>query len=107
MRHCHVSARCRSFSRKAGGGGGGRTPPTSELPAQSRLRAHRPPPLHVLNLVNEQPFSFFDLTYGDVEASTRLSERGGALSAAQRDGAVSDYQPCAEEAPAHSAWLWK
>lgn len=106
MRRCHVSARCRGYSRKVGGSGG-RTPQTSELPAQPRLRTHRPPPLHALNLVNEQPFSFFDLTYGDAEASSRLPERGGALSAAQRDGAVSDYQLCAEEAPAHSACLWK
>lgn len=44
------------------------------------------------------PFALFALTHGDVGASARLPVRGGALSAAQRDSAVSDYQPCAEEA---------
>lgn len=31
---------------------------------------------------------------------------GGTLSVAQRDSAVSDYKPCAEEPPAQSASLW-
>lgn len=33
-------------------------------------------------------------------------ESGGTLSVAQRDSAVSDYRPCAEEPPAQSASLW-
>lgn len=115
-------------ARKVGAHSSSRHQNPCTLPAQLWLRAkrwtHRPPPPPLrcmcagsgsfsLFFFKGQPclflfFCFFQRRCFLAPASSTPPppESGGTLSVAQRDSAVSDYRPCAEEPPAQSASLW-
>lgn len=120
MHRCHVSPRCRGGRAKWG-----RTPQTSKPLNVACAAVAESCTGHIVHhqcalcaqalavLVKGQRifcflfFNFFVFKQRCVFAPTSLSPKsGGTLSVAQRDSAVSDYKPCAEEPPAQSASQW-
>lgn len=120
VHRCHVSPRCRGGRAKWG-----RTPQTSKPLHVVCAAVAESCTGHIVHhrcalcaqalavLVKGQRvflyFVFFIFRFlGSVAFwHPRLSPKsGGTLSVAQRDSAVSDYKPCAEEQPAQSASQW-
>lgn len=118
MRRCHVSPRRRSEGAKWG-----RTPQTSKPLHVACAAVAESSTGHIVHLrsalcaqalavlVKGRGFWLvFFLVFQRhcflAPESPRPPKSGGTLSVAQRDSAVSDYKPCAEEPPAQSASLW-